>query len=347
LTVYHEELEAAAARPEYAIFQDEWDAQGDAHARTSLDPVSAESGYCTLGRSVDVTYGPSYRDFGCWFANEWLKRGISLYWDNTYPRLAVNPRTSDAYLAEDGEIQPCLVLWNQREYQKRVWNLLGQWRRKRSEPLEWVVHMTNTLVLPLHTWATADLDHELANDQPFSPEWLRTETTGRQIGNLPLSLYAVAGSTNKVLAGLGGKMSQDEAQRLRTRIEWGMRTVHEIQHSGPLDKYLADFGYGTQGIAVHNYWDRRPALLVKPGVVKWLVLSNRSKKTLLIVLASWSPEAVDAELSFRGEVLGLDLQGCRLTDAETGAIISPALTGPTRMKLAGPYGVNLLRVEGR
>jgi hypothetical protein len=346
LTVYHEEMEAATARPEYAIFQDEWDSQGDAHARTPLDRVSADSGYCTLGRSVDVTYGPSYRDFGCWFANEWLKRGVSLYWDNTYPRLAVNPRTSDAYLAEDGEIQPCLVLWNQREYQKRVWNLLQQWRRKRSEPLEWVVHMTNTLVLPLHTWATADLDHELANDQPFSSEWLRTETTGQQIGNLPLSLYAVAGSANKVLAGLGRRMSQDEAQRLRTRIEWGMRTVHEIQHSGPLEKYLADFGYGTEGIAIHNYWDRRPALLVKPGPVKWLVLSNPRKKALLIVLASWSPEAVDAELSFRSDVFGFDLQGCRLSDAETGAIISSALAGPASVKLAGPYGVRLLRVEG-
>ncbi|MGA2033145.1 MAG: glycoside hydrolase domain-containing protein [Thermoguttaceae bacterium] len=346
LTVYQEEMEAAAARPEYAVFQDEWDAQSDAHARTPLDPASAD-GYCTLGRSVDVTYGPSYRDFGCWFANEWLKRGVSLYWDNTFPRLAANPRTSDAYLAEDGEIQPCLVLWNQREYQKRVWNLLAQWRRKRSEPLEWVVHMTNTLVLPLHTWATADLDHELANDKPFSPEWLRTETIGRQLGNLPLSLYAVAGSTNTVLAGLAGKMPKDEAERLRARIEWGMRTVHEIQHPGPLDRYLTDFGYGSDRVKVCNYWDGRSALVVKPGVVKWLVLSDPAKKAALVVLASWSPEAVDAELSFRGEVLGFDAQGVRLTDAETGATISPALTGPASVKLAPPYGVRLLRVESK
>ena len=344
LTVYHEEMEAAVARPEYAIFQDEWDAQSDAHARTPLDPASA-GGYCTLGRSVDVTYSPSYRDFGCWFANEWLTRGVSLYWDNTYPRLATNPRTSDAYLAEDGEIQPCLVLWNQREYQKRVWNLLMQRRRERSEPLEWVVHMTNTLVLPLHTWATADLDHELANDQPFSPDWLRTETCGRQIGNLPLSLYAVAGSTNKVLAGLGGKMSKEEAQRLRARIEWGMRTVHEIQHPGPLDKYLTDFGYGAEHVKVHNYWDRSPVLGVKPDLVKWLVVSDPAKKAALIVVASWSPDAVEAEVSFQGEVVGFEVRGCRLTDAETGAVISPALTGPASVKLAPPYGVRVLRVE--
>ncbi len=347
LTVYQEEMEAAAARPEYAVFQDEWDAQVDVHARTPLDPASAARGYCTLGRSVDVTFGPSYRDFGCWFANEWFKRGVSLYWDNTYPHLATNPRTSDAYLTEDGEIQPCLVLWNQREYQKRAWNLLMQWRRQRSEPLEWVVHMTNTIVLPVHTWATADLDHELANDQPFSPEWLRTETTGRQIGNFPLSLYAVAGSDNKVLAGLAGKMSKEELQQLRARIEWGMRTVHEIQHLGPLDKYLTDFGYGGDRVKVHNYWDPFPALLAKPSMVKWLVLSDPAKKTALIVLASWSPEAVDAEISLRGEALGFDVQGCRLSDAETGAMISPALTGRASVKLTAPYGVRVLRVEER
>ena len=332
LTVYHEEMEAAAARAEYAVFQDEWDAEADAHARTPLDAASV-GGYRKLGRSVDVTYGPSYRDFGCWFANEWLKRGVSLYWDNTYPRLAVNPRTSDAYLAEDGEIQPCLVLWNQREYQKRVWNLLCQWRRKRSEPLEWVVHMTNTLVLPLQTWATADLDHELAVDRPFSPEWLRTETIGRQTGNLPLSLYDVCGSTNKVLAGLATKMPAEELQRLRLRIEWGMRTVHEIQHSGPLDRYLADFGYGDNRVKAGNYWDRPAVIAVRPDAVKWLVLSDPAKKAALIVLASWSPETVEAKVSFSSEALGFDPRGCRLLDAETGEIVNASVAGPIDVTL--------------
>ena len=79
------------------------------------------------------------------------------------------------------------------EYTKRVWHLLQRWRRERPEPLEFTNHMTNALMLPIQTWATADLDHELDTKVPFSPEWLRVETIGRQIGNLPLTLYPLTG----------------------------------------------------------------------------------------------------------------------------------------------------------
>jgi hypothetical protein len=83
LTVYQEEMAAATPRPEYAVFQDEWNAQPDASARVWLDPAVLNQGYASLGRPADVTFGPSYRDFGCWFADQWLRRGVSLYWDNT------------------------------------------------------------------------------------------------------------------------------------------------------------------------------------------------------------------------------------------------------------------------
>ena len=198
-TVYQEEMAAATPRPEWAVFQDEWNATRGPRPRDRRPGGAGPKATAALGRPADITFGPSYRDFGCWFADQWLRRGVSLYWDNTYPHLSTNTRTTAAYLAEDGQVQPCLIIWNQREYHQRVWHLLQQWRRQRPEPLEWVLHMTNTLVLPIHTWGTADLDHELSRDEPFSPDWLRTETTGRQIGNLPLSLYAVVGSENRVL----------------------------------------------------------------------------------------------------------------------------------------------------
>ena len=345
LTVYHEEMAALATRPDYVVFQDEWDAMADQRQRASLDPAVMASGYSTLGRSVEVTFGPSYRDFGCWFANEWLKRGVSLYWDNTYPHLATNPQTSDAYMTEDGEVQPCLVLWNQREYQKRVWHLLQQWRQRRPEPLEWVVHMTNTLVLPVHTWATADLDHELGRNDPFPPDWLRTETIGRQIGNLPLSLYSVAGSTNKVLARLAAATAKEAMDRLRARIEWGMRTVHEIQHAGPLEKLLTDFGYGSDRVRVHNYWDPDAVLSVTPESVKWLVLTDASKRSALLVLASWSESDVNAEVSVSAQGLGFEVEGSRATDPETGAVVAPRLARSVTVRLPAPYGVRLLLIE--
>jgi len=344
LTVYQEEMSASAARPDYAVFQDEWNASPHEYGRVWLDAQVIDQGYAALGKPVEVTFGPSYRDFGCWFAHEWLRRGVSLYWDNTYPHLSTNFRTTDAYLAEDGQIQPCLILWNQRAYQQRVWNLVQQWRRQRPEPLHYVLHMTNTLVLPIHTWGTADLDHELSSDKPFSPEWLRTETTGRQIGNLPLSLYAVAGSQNKVLARLSASLPRPQLDQLRQRIEWGMRVVHEIQHSGPLEKFLTDFGYGSQPVTVHNYWEQSPVLTVKPDAVKWIALAKPAEKSLLIVLASWSEEEVAADISVQAAALGFEVRGARVIDPETGKVLVPALSGPLAVRLPAPYGVRIVRL---
>jgi hypothetical protein len=343
LTVYQEEMAAAATRPEYVVFQDEWNAESGAHERVEIDPAQIGRGQQSVGPPVLVTFGPSYRDFGCWFANEWLRRGVSLYWDNTYPHLSTNVRTSEAYLAEDGEIQPALILWNQREYQQRVWNLLQAWRRRRPEPLEWVLHMTNTLVLPLHTWGTADLDHELNRDDPFPPDWLRTETIGRQIGNLPLSLYAVAGSKNRVLARRAETTARAEAAALRERIEWGLRVVHEIQHHGPLDQWLQEFGYGTPGVRVHNYWEPAPVLSVRPDTVKWIALENPATRSLLLVLACWSPEEVTAELAPNRSALSGDLLRGRVTDVESGQRLTPDTAGRTSVRLPAPYGVRILR----
>ena len=319
-------MEAAAARPEYAVFQDEWDAQSDARARTPLDAASVE-GYCTLGRSVDVTYGPSYRDFGCWFANSGSNAASAYI--GTIPIPAWPPIPAPATptwprTARSSRARCCGTSGNTRSGSGTSSPSGG---KSGSEPLEWVVHMTNTLVLPLHTWATADLDHELANDQPFSPEWLRTETTGRQIGNLPLSLYAVAGSANKVVAGLAGTMSKEQIERLRARVEWGMRHSPRDPAPRPAGQVLDRFRLWRRWRQACNVLGQKSRPGGTPGVVKWLVLSDPAKKAALIVLASWSAEAVDAEFSLRGEVLGFDARGCRLSDAETGAILSPALTG--------------------
>ena len=58
---------------------------------------------------------------------------MSLYWDNDYLHLSTNVRTTDAYVCEDGQIQPSLGIWNQREYQKRVWHLLQEYRSRRPD----------------------------------------------------------------------------------------------------------------------------------------------------------------------------------------------------------------------
>ncbi|HPD15710.1 MAG TPA: DUF6067 family protein [Planctomycetota bacterium] len=341
LTVYQEEMAGCTARDEWKVYADEWTVEPFAFRRGPLTQPdeSIFRGGRNTGPAATVNFCRSYQDFGCYVANEWLKRGMSLYWDNTYPRSSMNPLTSAAYVTEDGTIQPAVILWNQREYQKRVWNLLQEWRKKRSEPLEWVNHMTNTLVLPIHTWATANLDHELGSAQPFSPEWLQAETIGLQTGNYPLTLYPVTGTTNKVFERAGPPEGGTPSE-LQYRAEWGMRMVHEIQsNGGKLYDLVRQFGYGTDAVTVHNYWADEPVLGVEPAQVKWIVLAKPAAREALVILASWAADDVKAAVRLDASKVRLPAGKLSVADAEHGSAVDPAAT-----MLAGPYGVKVLRV---
>jgi hypothetical protein len=273
-----------------------------------------------------------------------MKRGVSPYWDNVFPKLSTNYRTTDAYRTEDGRVQPALLLWAQREYHKRVWHALQENRKTRPEPLEWILHMTNTMVHPILVWGTVDLDHELGNDKPFAPDWLRTETIGLQAGNLPLSLYAVTGDHNKAFAELRKTRTKDEVDWMTERSEWGMRMVHEIQHAGPLEKRVQDFGYGGPEVGVHTYWAEKPALAVSNDDVKRIVLERKDRQSLLAVFASWSEKDAEAAVSIAPGALGFDVSGLKVADAETGEALPGGPKGPYAVKLPGPYGVRVIRV---
>lgn len=335
LAVYQEEMRGCDARPEWSVFQDEWTAEPARYERSVVPDDVYTQGYSSLGQPQLITFPRSYQDFGCWIADQWLRRGVSLYWDNTYPYVSTNTRTTAAYAAEDGRVQPCMIIWNQREYTQRAWNLLQEWRRRCTEPLEFTLHMTNTLLLPIHTWGTVDLDHELASKQPFAPAWLMTETIGRQVGNLPLSLYLVAGSDNAQLKSLPAPQQE--------RIEWGLRAVHEIQRNGPLEQQLLAFGYGRPEVLVHNYWDDAPALTVTPNDVKWLALEQTSTGDLLIVLASWSPTEVTAHVQL--DPARFPVREAIVQDVDTGAAVPQSSTSAFDIAVPGPWGNKILRVQ--
>ncbi len=249
-----------------------------------------------------------------------------------------NPRSSAAYRTDNGDIQPCLILWNQRAYMQRVWNLLAYWRTHQPEPLEWHLHMTNTMVLPLLTWATVDLDHELSNTRPFAPEWLRAETIGLQAGNMPESLFEVYGRDNKIVTAL--------PEDRRARLEWGMRMVHEIQRSGgKLDDLVTGYGYGRADVAVHQYWEDQPAAATGNDQVKWLLLAKPAEKSLLLVLASWSEKDELAHIAINPAALGFTPPDKPLVNAETGEAIAPAADHSYPVPLPGPYGVVVLKLE--
>ncbi|NLE41446.1 MAG: LamG domain-containing protein, partial [Lentisphaerae bacterium] len=163
--VYFEEMAAPTYRRDWHVYKDEW-------SRSLLPPRQTwPDGYDLFRQGTPasaafrVNFIDSYRDYGLHYANEWLKRGVGIYWDNTVLTTSLNPLTSEAYLTEDGSVQPALTLWNQREYSRRMWTLTRQWERKRGERLIFLQHMTNAHLLPILAWADTAFDNEWSPDR--------------------------------------------------------------------------------------------------------------------------------------------------------------------------------------
>jgi hypothetical protein len=331
-------MHAAHSRPEWVVYQDEWKTSDGPAVRTESHGLDLRGGHRSVSPASPITFPASYRDFGVYMADQWLKRGVSLYWDNTYLYPSYNTRTTAAYLTEDGYVQPAMLIWEVRKYHQRVWNLLQQRRRERPEPLEWTLHMTNTQVLPLHTWGTVQFNHELALNRPLATDYLLTESTGRQTGNMPLTVFNILGRDNEVAAALPSAE--------RERREWAMRAVFEIQRQGGLEKLLGAFGYGQEAVSVHNFWAENPPIEVKPAAVKWLALTRAQQGDMLIVLSSWSQRKETAALRIRPGVAGpLDGKRLRFIDAETGrTLIEADPTQPVHIDLPAPWGCRVIKL---
>ena len=341
--IYQEELAASRLRDGWQTFQDEWRCA----PATTRDTEHMDESILRLGYAVDprerVNCAASYRDFGAWYANEWLKRGFGLYWDHTAPAVSTNPLTSAAYVTEDGGIQPALLIWNQRAYQQRVWNLL-QFARRRGGHAEWAVETTDSVLLPLQSWATVQACLHNHATEPFSPEELRAVAGGRQTGCAVAWRDAPYGDRNPTPGS--------------ERSSWGMRMVHEALRAGEggedatvagidpaLEQLVQRFGYGKPEVQVVNYWAEHPVLSVDAPAVKWLALIKPATHELLLVFASWSAEDVAATVTFSPADLGF-APGTQITDEETGEHSSvPTATG-FRLDLPGPYGVRVVRVAG-
>jgi len=322
--VYFEEMRALPFSPEYHVFQDEW-SQGILPTKRypSVD-IYRNTGGREISPNAKVNFSKSYQDYALDLMNEWWKRGVSIYWDNTYPYLLTNPRTSAAYKTPDGRVQPGKSYWNQREYMKRTWNLMQYWRRqKTTRPLEFVTHMTNANILPFFSWSTCNYDMELSQSiyakthpdhyipgEPFDPEYLQATSIGRQVGNYPYLVHNIfLGQCHLPGEALG--IAREKVEK--NRREWGMRMVHEIISGGPqnyhlpsglLNKSVYQFGYDTDEVQVRNYWDDSPAFTVTDKKVKGLLLTRAKDQKMLLILQSWSKNPLTTQVQFNAESIG-------------------------------------------
>lgn len=338
--VYFEEMRAGTTHPEWQTFQDEW-GPSRFTLRSWPSPEVFRRGMELSGDILSPTSFPrSYQDYALHLADEWLKRDVGLYWDNTYPQVSFNPVMTAAYVTEDGSIQPALVLWNQREYQKRVWNLLQHRRKTATLPLEWAVHMTSTLLLPLQTFATTQLDNEFVTTEPLRPDYIRAEATGLQVGNYSRMHYEIGGRENQRLKALSTPHRQ--------RINWGMCRVHEIVNEfDPTEKIIRAFGYGDPSVQVTPYWtpnesSNRPSpITLDRSDVLWLHLHHPGRDESMLVLSSWNPQTLDATITLRPEVAS---KSRKFLDAETGRVLTESGAQAT-VKLTAPYGVAIVLMQ--
>ena len=339
---YFEEHATDTLLPEWEVFQDEW--------------AAAEFDRFRPKKSNAGVFSATYRDFALWHANQWMSRGVSIYFDNTKIRRSYNERFGPGWRNEKGELLFGNAIWGPRQYYKRMWKLMAQWNAKGAPyPIDVTYHVTNTQFIPFNTWSSAllDLEHryrrpegmdkattpkevwEMA-DLPFPADYTRAVSLARQSGSIPMVLDPLrSGSRHKFF----------DVHDARTILaNWGMQRVHEIR--GPNSEYkpkvkelslkydnaMNSFGYPGETLS-HNYWNEQSATTVSNPEVKWLYLTRNKAPKGLLLLQSYSPEAVKTSVSVPGAK--------QLVDVETREV----LNNGTEIALPANYGTRMFLVS--
>ena len=348
---YFEEHATDTRIPEWATFQDEW--------------ASIEFPRFQTVRANWGVFAPSYQDFCLWHANQWMSRGVSLYFDNTNPKRCYNERFGPAWRSDDGALRFGIAIWGPHEYYKRIWKLMAAWNAKGAPyPIDVTYHATNTETLPFNTWSSALLDHEqqayrkrdgtlttegaslvkpatmtdeewFAADLPWPADHTRAVTMRHQSGSIPLTLDTLRG---------GNRARFYDKKDPRTVLaNWGMRMVHEIPDFMPRERDLSlkydqafrAFGYPAK-TTVANYWQDQPAVTVDNTAITWIYLSRKEAPKGLLLLQSYSPQAVPLNVSLP--------HGSQLVDVETGESIPLSGAHSVAISMPANYGTRMFLV---
>jgi hypothetical protein len=332
VATYFEEHATEVAYPEWQVFQDEW-------APRPFNRFHANYG--------GQAFPPSYADFALYYANEWLTRGVGLYFDNCYLKYNAHPALSAAFRLADGAPRPAATLWQQRAYYQRLWQLIQELNARgvAPYPLEFYLHVTNAQILPVNTWSSFLLDLEqtyrmdaAGNPLPWPPDHVLAAVLARQAGSIPTVI-------NPLRGGLLPFDFWKTASPRTSLANWGMHQVHEIFGSGTgggsdyrlqakYGRFLDVFGYRSPAVAVHNYWADAPAVAVDNPAVKWLALVRTEAPAGLLILQSYATNAVTAGVRFP------DMKA--FLDVETRERLIADAAGAVRVPLAADYGTRLL-----
>ena len=280
----------------------------------------------TAGQGNTPNICRSYRDFACWFGAEFLRRGIGLYFDNTFMEPAFDPMTTTAYRQPDGHVQPTAGIWSRRAYLKRIWILHQQLPPEMTDP-KMTLHMTNTQILPYMVWNDSNLDLEwryqvVPRQKAFPPDLLRAESLGLQTGNLPQSLAH----------------NRDDLSHFGTLMVHEIRSWFTHERARDMLEKMLEFGYG-RGAKVTNYWDPEPPLSVSDERCKWLLLQKDDR--LMVLFCTWNADERDVTVELNTAALGIDPREAR--DSE-GGTTTHVQNGRFTFTMPG-YGTCVFRLE--
>jgi hypothetical protein len=355
--VYFEEHATDPRLPEWEVFQDEW--------------ASAEFNRFRDKPANWGVFSASYHDFVLYMANEWMKRGVSLYFDNTNPKRCYNERFGPAFRTPDGALVYGISIFGQRDYYRRIFKLLNQWNARGVEyPIDFTLHITNTQTLPLNTWATATLDLEQRSHTedpakvpaevvvvkkdgttntkpdgyqlPWPPEYTRAVTFGRQVGAIPIGLDFVSGHN---------RHAADQYTPEMMLRDWAMCRIHDIRGcpmfpksavlARQFDKVYSDFiGIEPGKVEYHNYWTEKLFVQVSDDRVKWMALSRTVKSEAtegLLLLQSYSrTEAITVDVLFP--------EAAAFKDIATGEVI-PVERGRAKIVMPANFSTRMFQVS--
>lgn len=334
-TMYFDEFHTTAqAHRETHVFQSEW--SGAWYGKLLDHPTREDHKMWGIGVAGVV---PSHRDFACWYAAEWVRRGIGCYFDNAFPTRAYDLLTTNAYRLPNGQVQPSAGIWARRDYLRRIWTIHRTLAPPDAIPVI-MIHMTNTLILPYMVWGDQNLDLEWKfgpepQQSKFTPDFLRAESCGRQTGSVPFVLDRI----------LDAKSKAEEAVAARTKF--GVMAVHECrwwgrEHYGDLVKLMLDFGYGQEDCTVWNYWQPECPVTASDPDCKLLVLKRGVE--LFLVACTWNPQP--ATVRFTVDAAAAGVAPAAAVNAEKPDEVWPkdAASGAIAVPFDG-YGVRLLRLK--
>jgi len=232
--------------PEFQQFKAEWEVWpyqqwgSGTHSEVRIQPVE------------------SFRDFALFCFDKMLRTGGAdgIYLDNAFPAGNLNLASGRGFVREGGEIGGSVGVLDLRRYIKRLAVRSAELGRV---PLI-VVHMTNTFMPSVYSFATVTLDWEMKYGREptplrFPPDFVRAESLGQQAGCVPL-----------VLAGITGATGEELAHLTRSLVGWtlvhglkvwygGNQDVGEVMRA---DRVLASFKVWEPNCRFVPYWEGPP-----------------------------------------------------------------------------------------